>query len=100
MLVGEPTASGLVYRGRVGSGIAGKAGQRLLEVARAAARRRVTVRDEVPRVDAVGTVWVRPEVVVDVAALGLTPAKRLRQPAYRGVRADLTPGGPGGVGDG
>ena len=35
--------------------------------------------------------WVRPEVVVDVAALGLTPAKRLRQPAYRGVRTDLTP---------
>jgi len=42
-------------------------------------------------VDAAGTVWVRPELVVDIAALGLTPAKRLRQPSYRGVRPDLTP---------
>jgi bifunctional non-homologous end joining protein LigD len=47
--------------------------------------------DVIPKVDAVGTHWVRPEVVVDIAALGLTPAKRLRQPSYRGVRADLTP---------
>ena len=44
-----------------------------------------------PKVDAAGTVWVRPELVVDIAALGLTPAKRLRQPSYRGVRTDLTP---------
>ena len=47
--------------------------------------------DEVPAVDAKGTTWVRPEVVVDIAALGLTPAKRLRQPSYRGVRSDLSP---------
>ena len=48
--------------------------------------------DEIPRVDADGTVWVRPEVVVDVQALGLTPQGRLRQPAYRGLRPDLSPG--------
>ena len=41
--------------------------------------------------DALGTVWVRPEVVVEIASLGLTPQQRLRQPAYLGVRADLTP---------
>jgi hypothetical protein len=29
-------------------------------------------------------------VVVDIAALGLTPAKRLRQPSFLGVRTDLT----------
>ena len=34
VLVGEPGPDGLRYRGRVGSGIAGKAGQRLLEVLR------------------------------------------------------------------
>ena len=42
-----------------------------------------------PRSTPLGTVWVEPEVVVDVAALGMTPAKRLRQPSYRGVRTDL-----------
>ena len=92
LLVGEPTADGLVYRGRVGSGIAGKEGQRLLGVLGPLLAEESPFADDVPKVDALGTVWVRPEVVVDIAALGLTPAKRLRQPAYRGVRKDLTPG--------
>ena len=43
-----------------------------------------------PRLDRVGTVWVRPTVVVDVQYLRLTTDGRLRQPAYRGVRTDLT----------
>jgi bifunctional non-homologous end joining protein LigD len=42
-------------------------------------------------VDAQGTTWVRPEVVVDVASLGITSAGRLRQPSYIGVRTDLKP---------
>ena len=91
VLVGEPTEDGLVYRGRVGSGIAGKQGQRLLEVLAPFHTTASPFADDVPKVDATGTTWVRPEVVVDIAALGLTPAKRLRQPSYRGVRADLTP---------
>ena len=91
VLVGEPTEDGLVYRGRVGSGIAGKEGQRLLGVLEPLLADASPFADDVPKVDALGTVWVRPEVVVDIAALGLTPAKRLRQPAYRGVRTDVTP---------
>ncbi len=91
VLVGEPTPEGLRYRGRVGSGIAGKAGQRLLQVLGPLATEDCPFLDEVPRVDAVGTTWVRPEVVVEVQSLGLTGAQRLRQPAYQGVRADLTP---------
>ena len=98
VLVGEPTAAGLVYRGRVGSGIAGKVGQRLLEVLGPLRADGSPFVDEVPRVDAVGTTWVRPEVVVDVASLGRTPAERLRQPSFRGVRTDLGPGRPGGRG--
>ena len=47
--------------------------------------------DEVPKLDALGTRWVEPVVVVDVEALGLTPQQRLRQPSYRGVRTDLGP---------
>jgi len=91
VLVGEPTPHGLVYRGRVGSGIAGKTGQRLLEVLGPLEADAAPFVDEVPAVDAKGTTWVRPEVVVDIAALGMTPAKRLRQPSYRGVRSDLSP---------
>jgi bifunctional non-homologous end joining protein LigD len=97
VLVGEPTERGLVFRGRVGSGIAGKEGQRLLGVLEPLHADASPFADEVPKVDAVGTHWVRPEVVVDIAALGMTPAKRLRQPSYRGVRTDLTPADLGAV---
>ena len=92
VLVGELTEQGLQYRGRVGSGIAGKEGQRLLGVLEPFHTDVSPFADDVPKVDATGTTWVRPEIVVDVATLGLTPGKRLRQPSYRGVRSDLTPG--------
>ncbi|MFW6774200.1 non-homologous end-joining DNA ligase [Nocardioides sp. CPCC 205120] len=94
LLVGTPTASGLLYRGRVGSGIAGKAGPVLRDLLAPLERPTSPFADEVPRVDAAGTHWVDPVVVVDVEALGLGGAPeesgaRLRQPSYRGVRTDL-----------
>jgi bifunctional non-homologous end joining protein LigD len=91
LLVGEPTDGGLVYRGRVGSGIAGARGPALLELLEPLTRTDSPFVDEVPRVDAVGTRWVEPVVVVDVEALGLSSQQRLRQPSYRGVRPDLGP---------
>ena len=91
VLVGEPTAHGLRYRGRVGSGIAGKEGPRLLALLEPLTADASPFADQVPAVDAKGTVWVRPQVVVDVASLGFTPGGRLRQPSYTGVRADLRP---------
>lgn len=91
VLVGEPGPGGLLYRGRVGSGIAGKAGRRLLEVLRPLETDSSPFSDTVPKVDAQGTTWVRPEVVVDIAALGVTSAGRLRQPSFTGLRTDLTP---------
>jgi len=91
LLVGEPTADGLVYRGRVGSGIAGARGPALLELLEPLTRTGSPFVDEVPRVDALGTRWVEPTVVVDVEALGLSSQLRLRQPSYRGVRPDLAP---------
>lgn len=89
LLVGEPTAEGLLYRGRVGSGIGGAA-SRLL-AARLADR---TVAgspfaDDVPAIDAAGTFWVEPFLVVDVDALNKMPIQRLRQPSYRGIRTDI-----------
>ena len=91
VLVGQPTPNGLSYRGRVGSGIAGRTGQRLVEVLAPLTTDASPFCDEVPPVDAKGTTWVRPDVVVEIASLGLTPGKRLRQPSYLGTRADLTP---------
>jgi bifunctional non-homologous end joining protein LigD len=73
----------------VGSGIAGKVGQQLVGVLAPLTTDSSPFCDEVPRVDARGTTWVRPEVVVEIASLGLTPGQRLRQPSYLGLRTDL-----------
>ena len=89
LLVGEPTADGLLYRGRVGSGIGGAA-SRLL--ASQLADRAVVVSpfaDDVPAIDAAGTFWVEPFLVVDVDSLNKMPIQRLRQPSYRGIRTDI-----------
>ena len=91
VLVGAPTPDGLGYCGRVGSGIAGAKAELLRELLEPLRAESSPFCDEVPRVDAAGTVWVRPEVVVEVASLGLTPGGRLRQPSYQGVRFDLVP---------
>jgi bifunctional non-homologous end joining protein LigD len=91
LLVGSPTPNGLSYRGRIGSGLTGKKAQQMLETLAPLQADASPFCDEVPRADATGTVWVRPEVVVELASLGVTPGGRLRQPSYQGVRDDLTP---------
>lgn len=90
LLVGEPTPDGLMYRGRVGSGIGPKQSRVLSELLAPLNRTATPFADEVPRVDAAGTTWVEPVVVVDIDTHGLGYA-RLRQPSYQGVRTDLTP---------
>ena len=91
VLVGQPTPQGLSYRGRVGSGIAGREGPRLMEILEPLRTDTSPFCDEVPRIDAKGTTWLRPEVVVDIQSLGVTRGGRLRQPSYQGVRQDLSP---------
>ncbi len=91
VLVGQPDGSGLVFRGRVGSGIAGKSGRLLHDVLRPLVTDHSPFGAPLARLDREGTVWVRPEVVIDVQYLTLTPDGRLRQPAYRGIRTDLAP---------
>jgi bifunctional non-homologous end joining protein LigD len=90
LLVGEPGPEGISFRGRIGSGLAGREGQRLLALLAPLTSDRSPFCDEVPRVDAAGTTWVRPELVVEIACLGVTPGGRLRQPSYRGIRTDLS----------
>ena len=99
VLVGVPGPDGLVYRGRVGSGLSGRAGAALLADLRPLMTAASPFATEVPGVDAAGTTWVRPELVADVNSLGVNTSGRLRQPSYRGRRLDLTPAdltdGPG-----
>lgn len=90
LLVGEPTPDGLLYRGRVGSGIAGATSTRLAALLAPLATKESPFADEVPRVDAAGTFWVEPRVVVDIDTHGLG-YDRLRQPSFQGVRDDLSP---------
>ena len=91
VLVGTPTFQGLVYRGRVGSGLAGREQEGVLSALRDLSVDASPFADKVPKLDAQGTTWVRPEVVMDVQALGVSAHDRLRQPAYRGLRPDLSP---------
>lgn len=89
VLVGTPTAHGLRYLGRVGSGISGREQQRLAGVLSSLASSDPPFAEPGPRVDADGAAWVRPEVIVEVRSLGGTSGGRLRQPSYHGIRTDL-----------
>jgi bifunctional non-homologous end joining protein LigD len=91
VLVGQPTADGLAYLGRVGSGLAGREQERVLRTLHGRSVDTTPFADQIPALDAQGTQWVRPEVVIDVRSLGLSAQGRLRQPSYRGLRPDLSP---------
>ena len=90
LLVGEPTPEGLVYRGRVGSGIGPKQSAALTTLVAGLGRADSPFVDEVPRMDAQGTHWLQPVLVVDIDTHG-QGYDRLRQPSFQGVRTDLDP---------
>lgn len=90
LLVGEPTADGLLYRGRVGSGIGPQQSRALAELVADLGTSASPFEDEVPRVDARGTHWLAPTLVVDIDTHG-RGYSRLRQPSFQGVRSDLSP---------
>lgn len=90
LLVGEPTPDGLLYRGRVGSGVGPKQSRALTELVAGLGRDASPFDDEVPAIDARGTHWLEPVLVVDIDTHGVGYT-RLRQPSFQGVRSDLTP---------
>jgi bifunctional non-homologous end joining protein LigD len=92
LLLGVHDAEGLVYAGKVGSGLAGDAVQRVLgDRLGAVASDRSPFLRRPPRPDATGARWCEPRVAVEVEHLGWTEAGRLRQPVFRGVRDDVEP---------
>jgi len=93
LLVGLPEPGGrLRFRGRVGGGIGGAAERELLSVlAPLAARESPFAAGAVPREDARGAHWVKPDVVVEVRYGNRTPDGRLRFPRFLRLRPDKTP---------
>ena len=91
LLVGVPDGPGLRFLGRVGSGLAGRAGEGLLPRLREHDAATCPFSPSPPTADVRGTRWVDPVVVVDVRSLGLAGRGRLRQPSYHGPRTDLAP---------
>lgn len=92
VLLGAPDAAGgLRYLCRAGSGLAGPAARAMRALLAPLERPASPFSDEVPAVDARGTVWCDPVVLVDTLYLTRTPTGRLRQPVVRGVRTDTDP---------
>ncbi len=86
LVLGMVGDAGLHYAGRVGSGIAGRVATKIKGL--------LTERDD-PAVAGVPAPmrgrrlrWAEPEVVIEVEFAAWTPDGRLRQPVFRGIRAD------------
>jgi len=91
LLLGAPDAEGrLRYLGRAGSGLTGTLAKALTPVLVEHAAQASPFDDEIPALDARGTHWCHPLVVVDCRYLTRTPGGRLRQPVVLGVRTDTT----------
>ncbi|GIF51799.1 hypothetical protein Afe04nite_63380 [Asanoa ferruginea] len=94
LLVGAPTDAGLAFRGRVGGGISAAAERALLKVLEplvVPGSPFVTGDQSVPREDARGAIWVKPDIVLEVRYGQRTPDGRLRFPRFLRLRPDMTP---------
>ncbi|MFB9959238.1 ATP-dependent DNA ligase [Agromyces bracchium] len=87
LLVGVPTADGLRYAGRVGSGLRERETERLQGVLDGMAWD-TSPFIEVPEADAADAVWVRPEVVGEIEFGEWTRTGVARHPRWRGLRPD------------
>lgn len=90
LLLGIPTAAGLRYVGRVGTGFRDRdLADTLSRLAPLAAVANPFL--SVPATDALDARWVRPELVAEVEFAEWTEQGRLRHPSWRGWRPDKSP---------
>jgi bifunctional non-homologous end joining protein LigD len=86
LVLGMTGDAGLQYAGRVGSGLAGRVATKIKDM--------LTEREDSPAPAVPPPMrgrrlhWVQPELVVEVEFSAWTADRRLRQPVFRGVRAD------------
>jgi bifunctional non-homologous end joining protein LigD len=92
LLVGLPGEAGLVYAGRVGTGLTVPARSELLDRLQRIGSAVNPFGTTVPRADAGDAQWVRPVLVGEVAFTEWTRDGRLRAPVWRGLRPDVDPG--------
>ncbi len=90
LLMGVPTAEGLRYVGRVGSGFNDRQLDEIDALLAKLARQTSPLID-VPREDARDAHWVTPSLVGEVTYGELTGPGRLRHPVWRGLRPDKSP---------
>ena len=82
---------GLQFVGRVGTGFTDKALAELKRTLKPLETDESPFNERLPRPDAKGVTFVRPELVGEVRYSERTSDNRLRQPSWRGLRPDKTP---------
>lgn len=87
LLVGEFKDDKLVYRGRVGTGFSESTVEALMPKLKRLTRTSTPFHDTPADVRR-GVIWVKPELVVQIAYLEKTPDGLLRHPSYLGLRED------------
>jgi bifunctional non-homologous end joining protein LigD len=91
LVLGIPTEGGLQFVGRVGTGFTDKQLAELKQLLAPLETDESPFVDPLPRPDAKGVTYVRPELVGEVRYSERTADNRLRQPSWRGLRPDKSP---------
>ncbi len=87
LLLGEYEDGALMYRGRVGTGFDEKAFDELQQEF-GSRQRKTSPFDETPPEARDAAVWLRPDLIAQVAYIERTKDGRLRHPSYLGLRND------------
>ncbi|MGY4711079.1 ATP-dependent DNA ligase [Mycolicibacterium sp. CBM1] len=91
LVLGIPDDGGLRFVGRVGTGFSDKELARLKEILAPLHTDESPFATVLPRLDAKGVTYVRPELVGEVRYGEWTSDGRLRHPSWRGLRPDKEP---------
>ncbi|WP_445168755.1 ATP-dependent DNA ligase [Mycolicibacterium sp. Dal123E01] len=91
LLLGIPDDGGLRFIGRVGTGFSDKELARLKSILEPLHTDQSPFATPLPRLDAKGVTYVRPELVGEVRYGEWTSDGRLRHPSWRGLRPDKEP---------
>jgi bifunctional non-homologous end joining protein LigD len=91
-VVGVPGEDGLQFAGRVGTGFTEKVLKDLRKTLKPLETDESPFNAKLSTLDARGVTFVRPELVGEVRYSERTSDNRLRQPSWRGLRPDKSPG--------